>query len=242
MKNKNPIKLKKGSSRKTISENIAKLIHHGYATDQAIAYAFDAAGLSYRKAGTRMNPAEDQNPTFSLDSVKNFFKKLYDNSKKEKHWINDVLLAIYETVDVLDGKSINSKRVAGLEAAIHLLTDAKEALETGKIIKKNPSTEIVPATEIYEAFLPYVKQALKEQSNLFFEFQSDGLEILPSNKEDYGIVWDGSKIDFDAAKKASSLVRRGDEVFLDVYEVDENEDMDNLTFWTYDTKTKKVSL
>lgn len=38
--------LKKGSSKKTISDNISELRHHGYEEDQAVAIAMDKAGKS----------------------------------------------------------------------------------------------------------------------------------------------------------------------------------------------------
>jgi len=41
--------LKKGRSKKIISENIAELIRSGYPKDQAVAIAYDKAGLSRSK-------------------------------------------------------------------------------------------------------------------------------------------------------------------------------------------------
>lgn len=41
--------LKKGRDRKTISENIARLIREGYPRDQAVAIAYSNAGLSKKK-------------------------------------------------------------------------------------------------------------------------------------------------------------------------------------------------
>jgi len=38
--------LKKGSSKKVVSENISELIRSGYRKDQAIAIAFEKAGKS----------------------------------------------------------------------------------------------------------------------------------------------------------------------------------------------------
>jgi len=45
--------LKRGSSRKTISENIAKLRREGYPADQAAAIAYRMAGKSRKKSGRR---------------------------------------------------------------------------------------------------------------------------------------------------------------------------------------------
>ena len=41
--------LKKGSSKKTISTNVAELIHSGYPTNQAVAIAYSKAGKSKKK-------------------------------------------------------------------------------------------------------------------------------------------------------------------------------------------------
>jgi len=41
--------LKKGRSKKVISENIAELIRSGYPKGQAVAIAYDKAGLSRKK-------------------------------------------------------------------------------------------------------------------------------------------------------------------------------------------------
>ena len=41
--------LKKGSSKKTIGANIAKLKHEGYPTKQAVAIAYNKAGKSRAK-------------------------------------------------------------------------------------------------------------------------------------------------------------------------------------------------
>lgn len=45
--------LKKGTSRKTIQENIAELIRSGKPRDQAVAIAMDHAGKSKKKAGKK---------------------------------------------------------------------------------------------------------------------------------------------------------------------------------------------
>lgn len=45
--------LKKGSSKKTISENIREMRHAGYPQDQAVAAAMDKAGKSKSKAGKK---------------------------------------------------------------------------------------------------------------------------------------------------------------------------------------------
>jgi len=41
--------LKKGRSKKVISENIAELIRSGYPKDQAVAIAYNKVGLSRKK-------------------------------------------------------------------------------------------------------------------------------------------------------------------------------------------------
>ena len=41
--------LKKGRSKKVISENIAELIRSGYPKDQAVAIAYDKVGLARKK-------------------------------------------------------------------------------------------------------------------------------------------------------------------------------------------------
>jgi hypothetical protein len=43
--------LKKGTAKKTISENIAELIRSGYKRDQAVAIAYDKAGKSKKPKG-----------------------------------------------------------------------------------------------------------------------------------------------------------------------------------------------
>jgi uncharacterized protein YdaT len=45
--------LKKSKSKKTISDNIAKLMDEGYPQKQAIAIAYDNAGMSKKKKKRR---------------------------------------------------------------------------------------------------------------------------------------------------------------------------------------------